>query len=237
MSLSELRSDPYAWAFVKQHHRAHPHLRRALRMRRTVQLVVAAVIVAALSVLGMSLLSAGPSSSIQVTDVGGGGITISVVGGSPDQVLGDIRAAVDAAEIGRVRVESVRGREDVAGRVIGDGFGVTMVDASTELDFTATEVVITPDADGVISVVVPGTSTFDIVGSQMTCTLFGANVTEARADLEAAGYRVEILPAFPDAPADEAQFVMRAGERGPQDMLLFAVPAAWMPEALPECGG
>ena len=51
------------------------------------------------------------------------------------------------------------------------------------------------------------------------------------------GYRVEILPAFPDAPADEAQFVMRAGERGPQDMLLFAVPAAWMPEALPECGG
>lgn len=206
MSLDELRSDPYAWVFVRRHHQARPRLIRLRRARRGLFALVGVAVVVVASILGASLIGAGPAPALGVSERGGS-IVLSVRPGSdPNQLLGEVRAAFDDQRA-TVRVETMRGRDEVVGRLLGDGPGVTMVDLDPALDFTATEVLVAPGATGVVAIIVAGDRDLDL-GTVGSCADLGRPLVEVRGAYETAGYDVSVTPvALDPAARTQPQFV------------------------------
>ncbi len=235
MSLDELRSDPYAWAFVRRHHQTRPRILRIRRIRKAAIASIALLAIAALSVVTASFIAAGPAPALTITD-GGGSLIITIrPDAGPEQIMSEVRAVLDDRKAD-VRVETLRGRHAIVGRVIGDGHGVVMVDSDPAFDFTATSVVVSADATGIVSLVIAGPAELDLGSAELVCGAFGRPVAAVRAELEANGLRVQVTPVALDE-------TLRGGPHAVADLTLIgsvasiiAQPVAELAPTSPFCG-
>jgi len=208
MTADELRADPYAWAFARQHRQMQPVLARSKRRRRGLQLFVGASLVGIVSLFGASMLSAGPPPAVGVNDGGSGGFEISVQpGAGPNEIVTELRSALEESGT-EVQVETIGGRDEIVGRVIGDGPGVSMIDSDTAFDYTATRILIEPGATGVVSVVVGTDGTWDLAVADVSCSAYGRTLAEVRGELEARGFSIVVTPVITDRQNETASFLV-----------------------------
>ena len=111
-----------------------------------------------------------------------------------------------------------------------------MIDPDPALDFTATRVLVEPDASGVISIVVhTEDGRWDLASGELRCSTFGRPVSEVRGELEAAGYTVEVTPVVLDRSNASGPFGVASAALSADSVRLIAQPLTELPDSAIGC--
>ncbi len=176
MSSEELSSDPFAFAFVKAHHREVPKIRRRRRRSLGLRFLASLGALIALSLFAASSLRAGTPEPVRFTpDAVDGGGTIEISPGDGYEIADQLAAAIAEEYQLRVRVKPTLGPSEFEGRFLPDVDGLIDSDQDQRYDSTATWARLSADAQGTIFVMVPAAEgeLQMMPGADLRCGLVG----------------------------------------------------------------
>lgn len=224
MAADELRTDPFAWALAKHHVQVvAPRQAKTRRRRLTAMLLSASLLAVIASWIGVSTLSADapPAAWIEAGSDGGASVGVNA-GASEREMIDELRALLRKAELD-IEVDSYPVRGPVAGRLLPEGDGMTLVDRDPALDNTGTRIELAADATGTILVTTPAAEneTQLLPGLDMRCAVRGLSLAEARRIVSGAGFEISIPGGFDVA---ETSVVADALTQGSTIYLFFDIP-------------